>query len=428
MNSYRVIVTSPCWHLSGVNTVSANLVRGLRARGVDAELLLTQDPGRHAVLMPPPPKLPLQRLPVPVGAGWRRRWQALTDYLEARAPCVYLPNYDWECSAICPMLSNGVVVVGSVHSDEPIYYQHMRRLGQWWNAIVAVSKAIERQIAAVAPDLKDRVSIIPYGVEAPDRYLPRDQTAGRPLKVIFASRLIHYQKRVFDLPVLMECLESRNVPVELTVVGAGVDEPKLRSRSERFTKAGTMRFLGSLPNEDVLKLFAQSDVILLTSDFEGMPLTLLEAMGRGCVPVVTDMRSGIPELVQNGVNGYRVPIGHMSAMARHLHTLYSHPERREFLGRQAFQTIQAGRYRTQDMVGAYAALFERALEDVKDGVFRRQNAPLVIPPNLTPLNRLRAFLGNPLQRIKGLLLGTRLHERVTRKATPTPKTAEAVRL
>ena len=59
-----------------------------------------------------------------------------------------------------------------------------------------------------------------------------------------------------------------------------------------------------------MQILEQQDAYILTSEFEGMPNALNEAMARGCVPVVTDIRSGIPELVRYGVNGYRVPVGY----------------------------------------------------------------------------------------------------------------------
>ena len=48
-------------------------------------------------------------------------------------------------------------------------------------------------------------------------------------------------------------------------------------------------------------------MIALLSDYEGLPIALLEAMACGCVPVCLSMRSGIPELIQDGVNGIIVP-------------------------------------------------------------------------------------------------------------------------
>ena len=75
MTNFRVIAGTGAWVLSGVNTFSANLVRGLRAQGVPAEILLT---GKQ--ILPGPPDLELQRLAVSSETPLRRRWAALISY------------------------------------------------------------------------------------------------------------------------------------------------------------------------------------------------------------------------------------------------------------------------------------------------------------------------------------------------------------
>jgi glycosyltransferase involved in cell wall biosynthesis len=74
---------------------------------------------------------------------------------------------------------------------------------------------------------------------------------------------------------------------------------------------------------DVPQLLAQYDVFLLASDYEGLPLVLLEAMGSGLVPVVSDLPSGIRELVDD-TTGRRVEPNDIPGYARELVWLHEH--------------------------------------------------------------------------------------------------------
>jgi glycosyltransferase involved in cell wall biosynthesis len=383
MDNFRVIVTFSEWALSGVNTFAVNLVRGLRALSVPAELLVTVDPRMPSRLQKPfpsPPDIPLQRLPVPSDAPVRRRWAALTAYLEERGPCVYVPNCDCLHSCVCPKLSNRVAVVGIVHSDDPFHYEHVGRLGRYWDAVVAGSKAIEEATARLDPTLRPRLLSIRYGTHIPE-HCPERQDS-RALRIVYAGRLAHLQKRVLDLPGIAAALADRGALFRLTVVGDGEDREQLLAGLGPFLADGRAEHKGVIPSEDFPGELQQHDVFLLTSDFEGMPIALLDAMGRGCVPVVTDIASGIPELVQDGVNGYRVPVGDAAGFADRLAALQRDAGLRRRLALRAHETVYNGGYRVEDMVDSYLNVFRRALRDAASGSFQRPRGRILLPPSL----------------------------------------------
>ena len=80
-------------------------------------------------------------------------------------------------------------------------------------------------------------------------------------------------------------------------------------------------------------------------------------LARGCVPVVADTRSGIPDLVQDGVNGFRVPIGDIRAFVERLGRLAGDDELRRSMGMAAHRTVDAAPYREECMIAGYRALF-----------------------------------------------------------------------
>lgn len=392
VNTLNIIVATPTWSLNGVNVFAANLVRGLQAAGISASLLLTHGDRYDSKPMPLPTDIPIDRLPVGRMASWNTRWRMLIRYLEERSPCIYLPNYDFRHSGISPRLSSRVGIVGIVHSDDPKHYEHVVRLGRFWNAVVAVSQTIADHTATLDPTLTSRLVTIPYGVDVPSSLPHRESKEGEPLKVVYAGRLVQQQKRVMDFPKIVSMLVDRGISVELTVIGNGIARQQLIDACEKHMVQGHVKFLGTLANDRVLEIFEQSDVFILTSEFEGLPVSLLEAMGRGCIPVVTDVRSGIPELVQNGVNGFRVSVGDILGFSERLAELQGDIRLRQAMAAQAYNTIQAGSYRREDMIQRYLELFQHILTQAEKGAFRRQSRAILPLPSLTWQNRLLAPL------------------------------------
>jgi glycosyltransferase involved in cell wall biosynthesis len=109
----------------------------------------------------------------------------------------------------------------------------------------------------------------------------------------------------------------------VVVAGAGSLEHELRSLARSLGIAEATRFLG--PRQDVADLMAASDVVALTSDWEGFPNTLLEAMWSGRPVVATDV-GGCGEVVEDGKTGYLVPPGDEVAFAGATRRLLNEPD------------------------------------------------------------------------------------------------------
>ncbi len=133
----------------------------------------------------------------------------------------------------------------------------------------------------------------------------------------------------------------------------------MRARLATFLKQGQAAMHGIVTNDAVHNAMYAGDVILLTSNYEGLPLALLEAMARGCVPVVSDVQSGIPGLIRRGENGFRVTVGDISGFVDTLVNLATDGDLLRRVGREAYLTIAKGPYSVERMASAYAKLFER---------------------------------------------------------------------
>lgn len=379
---YEVIVSTPTWTLSGVNVFTTHLIRGLFRMGISGRVVITKPYENDANCVPVPPDLTADRLKVNQYQSWQSRWRVLMDYLEATAPSIYIPNYDYEYSCVASKLSDRVKVVGILHSDDPVHYDHSTRQGKNWNAVVAVSEAIRSNAEQLDPSLCRKLITIPYGVVAdggpPERSVRKDS----PLRVVYTGRLVQEQKRILELPKIARATEELGVPIEFHVIGGGEDACRLEASSRELTDAGVFRFHGILSNEKTVEMLDSCDVFILTSEFEGLPVSLLEAMAQGCVPVVTDIDSGIPELLVDGENGFIVPMGDIRTFAARLATLHRDPERRARMSRTASSVIRDGGFRVEDMVRRYVKLFDLVVTQGSTGPYSRAHGPIEPPPML----------------------------------------------
>jgi glycosyltransferase involved in cell wall biosynthesis len=123
----------------------------------------------------------------------------------------------------------------------------------------------------------------------------------RPLRLLFAGRA-DYQKGLSRLKGMVEILAARAVPFELSFVGA----PTMVEEQVQWP-SGYVRL--DPPTYDEVRLsryYAEADVLVLLSRWEGVPLSLLDAMAHGCAVVATDV-GAVCELVESGRTGFVVP-------------------------------------------------------------------------------------------------------------------------
>lgn len=120
-------------------------------------------------------------------------------------------------------------------------------------------------------------------------------------------------------------LRDNDVPAKLILVGDGEERPALEKlvAEQQLTKA--VKFLGA--RSDIPRLLTAADAFLLSSISEGIPLTLIEAMGAG-IPIVSTDVGGIPEIIEHGVAGLLAPARDDETLATHLQSLWQNPKQR----------------------------------------------------------------------------------------------------
>ena len=199
----------------------------------------------------------------------------------------------------------GIFTLGVSHSDDPFYHAIQKEFvdgSEFFrlDGMVCVSRELEQQILS-SPFINNvMLQRIPYGVVVPEASCIREDTT---LRVAYVGRLVDEQKRISELTRAF-CRMCKSVSnVEAVIVGDGPDWNRVQDILDQEGRALPIRLLGALPPNEIQSFLLSSHVIVLLSDYEGLPIALLEAMACGVVPVCLSMRSGISELIQDGVTG-----------------------------------------------------------------------------------------------------------------------------
>lgn len=185
---------------------------------------------------------------------------------------------------------------------------------------VIVASSFTRNTLAGLVEFNAPVHVVPYGAPAPvsGRETEPVGMGNRPLRVLFAGSL--GQRK--GISYLLDAVDRMKGHVELTLLGA-----KTVSGCAALEAAvRAHRWIPSLPHADLLAEMGRQDVLVLPSLFEGFGLVILEAMSRGLPVIVTSHTAG-PDVLDDGVDGFIVPIRSAEAIAEKLELLRRDPAR-----------------------------------------------------------------------------------------------------
>lgn len=176
--------------------------------------------------------------------------------------------------------------------------------------------------------------------------------------VIMAARVCHQK----DHDLLLKSFEECRTPFRLVLIGEGTDSPAFRDRvlAGAPGKRTQVDCLG-LSNQ-VPQLLAQAGIFVLCSRYEGLPLSIIEAMCAGLPIVATDV-GGVRELVEDGVNGFLVPAGDHVALSNCLDHLQSDTALKVRMGQASRARYLAG-FSDQQMAKVVAQRYGATLGTV----------------------------------------------------------------
>jgi glycosyltransferase involved in cell wall biosynthesis len=253
---------------------------------------------------------------------------------------------------------HGVGATG--HYDSALHVALTRFLLARTRFTVGVSAAVVSKIEKIYKVPPTRTKLIINGVNVKAICSPRRSVRkelglpGEALIIGSVGRLCPEK----NYPLLIDAvsrLVARVPNVHLVLVGAGSSEAHIRERIAEQGLANRVTMPGV--RSDVPRWLAAMDVFCLSSDTEGMPISLLEAGACGLPAVVTDV-GGNAEVVNDGVTGLVVPAGGAHALQAALFRLLANPTERCAFGAAAAERI-ARHFSMTAMVQAYESLYRQ---------------------------------------------------------------------
>lgn len=159
------------------------------------------------------------------------------------------------------------------------------------------------------------------------------------IRIGYTGRLEVYQKRTDLLERLICGLEDTHVLYELNIAGTGEYEEPLKNFVKKNGLEEKVHFYGQLLKDRMPLFYEKQDLYINISDFEGMSLSMLEAMSCGCVPVVTNV-SGVNDLVKNKKNGLIFECRDIEGMVKGICYLDKHRSILKQWGEKSRETVQ----------------------------------------------------------------------------------------
>jgi len=404
--------------LGGPFTWLRNLLPALRDCGVESRVLaLTHYGGTGPVVE----SLRADGFEVAVSDCHTRtiddvRW--ILTQLQADPPRVFIPNFVVPAYFAARWLRQaGAATVAVLHSDDPWYRALQSEFvfgDPAWRVsnVVSVSQHLHAQVACGGL-LPDQTALyIPYGVHVPGTVARPSQS---PFRIAYLGRLAETQKRI---SLVMETLLTvcREVPnTEAVIYGDGPERQVVLDARQQVGPRLPIHWMGSIDSANVPAVLQNVHAVLLMSDFEGLPISLLEGMAAGCVAIASKMQSGIPQLIQSWQTGVLVdqtPASVVSAVRR----LVAEPELTCSIA-EAGRNVVLQKYSHQISVELWVDLLTARLGTRQPSKFQiparislpsknslLESAERRLPPD-TPLRkrlqRLRIGLGALRQRLRG---------------------------
>jgi glycosyltransferase involved in cell wall biosynthesis len=373
----RPKIAIPCsdWSVSGVNASLESIGLQLAELGWDIEVVFTRDEAAviestHGSALPLLPYRYLER----ERKGPPGVWHALIGDLESQGPCILFMAYDFLANGVVPALGDRVGAVAWVQADDRDYYEQVYRLGRYCNAIVCVSEVIREAVYDLNPAIGKRAHVIHNSSIREGEIAHRRGRRENRMRLVYTGRLVQYQKRILDFVALAEALDRTGAPYEITLIGTFSSHDKTEEEFEQLAAAqiadGRIVLPGRMSRAEILRALTHQDFFVLLSDFEGLPLSLVEAMARGCVPVVAESPSGIPEVLESGKNGHIVSGRDYDAWAKLLADLWRDRKACTEMSRHARATVR-DKFTVEHVGAQFDELFRSVGKEICSGRYKR---------------------------------------------------------
>lgn len=240
----------------------------------------------------------------------------------------------------------GIPLAVTYHGSEPSRIASFGGIARRADLVITPSHRSAEDLARVGGVPRTKLKVLGLGVAPPPDDAPEEIAAlrrellGDGDRVVVTLARLEYQKGI-DILIEAAARIVKDLPgVRFAVAGDGVDEGKLKAQASALGVDHHVRFLGRVSRPHLY--LRASDLFLLTSRWEALPFSIVEAFQAG-IPAVATACSGVVELIDDEV-GAVVPVGDVAAIARAVGRILGDDALRGAMGRAALERSKLDRF------------------------------------------------------------------------------------
>lgn len=266
--------------------------------------------------------------------------QCLTIIRES-LPCNIVCNFPtfifWSACIAKILWPQEVNLIAVIHNDVDIYYDQYSEMQSSIDWCLTISTKIKNSLLEKGFPI-EKIRDLNWKISFSNKLERSYSKKGNILRLGYAGRVTLEQKRVDLLITISERLKDLGVDFTLEIAGIGDYLQTIRELVKKYELENQVKLLGLISNDKVNEFWKCKDIAVSCSEFEGRSISQAEAMAAGTVLVITDT-SGARDYVEDGYNGYIVPIGDVEAMVNRIYYLYHHRELVEIMGKRSYEAI-----------------------------------------------------------------------------------------
>ena len=180
-----------------------------------------------------------------------------------------------------------------------------------------------------------------------------------PVHLTTVARL-YVTKGLTYLLESMARVKATHPSAQFRIYGDGPLRQKLLTYADQLGLDGDQIFVGAFTRQELPAIMAQTDIFVISSILEGQPLALVEAMSYSC-PIVTTSVGGIPELIEDGINGLLCPPSDPECLAQKIRTLIDDPALCLRLANAARQSYEQGPFQPKVVCDQFVSIYQEVL-------------------------------------------------------------------
>ena len=212
---------------------------------------------------------------------------------------------------------------------------NLKTVSPFIDKVVVVSDAFRKAIESCFPG--SSIKVIHNGI-VPSR-VTETKKVSNIFKILYLGRI----EKIKGLDVLVDAFSmflKKHRSTTLHIAGEGSYEPVMREKVQSSGLSDAVKWLGFLSDDQIKEQFREADVMVLpTVGFEPFGLVILEAMANG-VPVIASRTGGVPEIIEDGVNGLLFKPGDSTQLFNSIEKIYSDNALRTELVKNALNSIR----------------------------------------------------------------------------------------